>query len=339
MTIQEAIKLVTAKKDLSIEQAKDTFEEIMSGKATDAQIAAFIIGLRMKGETPDEISGAVMVMREKATHVVPASSNHVIDTCGTGGDGANTFNISTAAAFVAAGAGATVAKHGNRSVSSKCGSADVLEALGVNIAVDTNCMKECLDNIGICFLFAPALHKAMKYAIGPRKEIGVRTIFNILGPLTNPSGARAQLLGVFSKDLTETMAIVLKNLGSARAFVVHGLDNLDEITTTAPTRISDLCEGAVKTYEITPEEFGFQRTSLSSIAGGTSQENAAIITSVLDGAKGPWRDIVVLNAGFALCASGLANTPKHGIALAIDSIDSGKASDKLKMLIEHTKRC
>ncbi len=338
MTIQEAIKQVTAKQNLSMEQAKDAFEEIMSGKATDAQIAALIVGLRMKGETPEEITGAATIMREKASHVVPASSAHVIDTCGTGGDGANTFNISTAAAFVAAGAGATVAKHGNRSVSSKCGSADVLEALGVNLSVNTDNMKECLDTIGICFLFASALHKAMKYAIGPRKEIAVRTIFNILGPITNPSDAKAQLLGVFSKDLTETMAIVLKNLGSNRAFVVHGNDNLDEISITAPTAIAELNNGSVKSYEISPEQFGFQRHGLHSIAGGTPRENASIIQSVLDGVKGPHRDIVLLNSGFAICASGLAATPQEGILLAADSIDSGKAKDKLLLLIEHTNR-
>ena len=215
MTVQEAIRKVSSGKDLSIAESSDAFNEIMSGSATDAQIAAFIVALRMKGETSDEITGAATVMREKATRVMPADSSHVIDTCGTGGDSAHTFNISTAAAFVAAGAGAVVAKHGNRSVSSKCGSADVLEALGVNIGIDASTMKKCLDEVGICFLFALSLHKAMKYAIGPRKEIGIRTIFNILGPLTNPSLAPGQLLGVFSEELT-TMAMVLKNLAASR---------------------------------------------------------------------------------------------------------------------------
>jgi anthranilate phosphoribosyltransferase len=336
MTIQEAIRQVSTGKGLSIAESSEVFDGIMSGGATDAQIAAFIVALRMKGETPDEITGAATVMREKATHVLPGDARHVVDTCGTGGDGAHTFNISTAAAFVAAGAGAMVAKHGNRCVSSKCGSADVLEALGVNIGVDAGVMKQCLDEIGICFLFAPALHKAMKYAIGPRKEIGIRTIFNILGPLTNPSLAKAQLLGVFSPELTEVMATVLKNLGSTRAFVVHGMDNLDEITITAETRVAEVANGAVRTYMIKPEDFGFSRHMLSDIAGGTVQENAAIIKEVLGGKKGPRRDIVVLNAGFAIAASGIARDPKEGISMAQKAIDKGKAMEKLEKLVEKT---
>jgi anthranilate phosphoribosyltransferase len=336
MTIQEAIRQVSSGKSLSIAESSDVFDGIMSGGATDAQIAAFIVALRMKGETPDEITGAAMVMREKATHVLPGDARHVVDTCGTGGDGAHTFNISTAAAFVAAGAGATVAKHGNRCVSSSCGSADVLEALCVNISVDAGVMKQCLDEIGICFLFAPLLHKAMKYAIGPRKEIGIRTIFNILGPLTNPSLARAQLLGVFSQELTVVMAEVLKNLGSTRAYVVHGTDGLDEITITAETQIAELAGGAVSTYTISPEDFGFSRHPLSAIAGGTAQENAAIVKEVLGGKKGPQRDIVVLNAGFAIAASGIAKNPKEGVAMAQRAIDKGLAMEKLEKLAEKT---
>jgi anthranilate phosphoribosyltransferase len=336
MTIQEAIQQVIAGKSLTTSQSSDVFNGIMSGNATDAQIAAFIVALRMKGETPDEITGAATVMREKATHVVPGDPRHVVDTCGTGGDGAHTFNISTAAAFVAAGAGATVAKHGNRSVSSKCGSADVLEALGVNIGVDAGVMRQCLDEIGICFLFAPAYHKAMKYAIGPRKEIGIRTIFNILGPLTNPSLAKAQLLGVFSPELTEVMATVLKNLGSSRAYVVHGMDNLDEITISAETQVAEVANGAVSTYTIKPEDFGFSRHPLSAVAGGTAQENAAIVKEVLGGKKGPRRDIVVLNAGFAIAASGIAKDPKEGIAMAQEAIDGGMARKKLERLVEKT---
>ena len=336
MTIQEAIRQVSSGKSLSIAESSEVFDGIMSGGATDAQIAAFIVALRMKGETPEEITGAATVMREKATHVIPGDTRHVVDTCGTGGDGARTFNISTAAALVAAGAGATVAKHGNRCVSSKCGSADVLEALGVNIGVDAGVMKQCLDEIGICFLFAPAYHKAMKYAIGPRKEIGIRTIFNILGPLTNPSLAKAQLLGVFSPELTVIMATVLKNLGSTRAYVVHGMDNLDEITITAETHVAEVANSAVRTYTIKPEDFGFSRHPLSAIAGGTAQENAAIVKEVLGGKKGPRRDIVVLNAGFAIAASGIAKDPKEGIAMAQEAIDGGMARKKLERLVEKT---
>lgn len=336
MTIQEAIKQVTSGKSLSMAEASDAFNDIMSGNATDAQIAAFIVALRMKGETPDEITGAARVMREKATHVLPASSEHVIDTCGTGGDQSHTFNISTAAAFVAAGAGARVAKHGNRSVSSRCGSADVLEALGVNIGAAPEVMKECLDGIGICFLFAPGLHKAMKYAIGPRKEIGIRTIFNILGPLTNPSLARAQLLGVFSADMTSTMATVLNNLGADRAYVVHGMDGLDEITTAAETMVAQVAGGAVSSYTITPEEFGIPRSVRADLAGGSAQENARIVKQILSGAGGPKRDIVVLNAAFAIAASGIAKDPHVGVALAQKSIDSGAALEMLDRLVKKT---
>jgi anthranilate phosphoribosyltransferase len=338
MTIQEAIKQVTSGKNLTIAEASDVFNDIMSGNATDAQIAACIVALRMKGETADEITGAALVMREKATHVIPDGlRRHVIDTCGTGGDGAHTFNISTASAFVAAGAGATVAKHGNRSVSSKCGSADVLEALGVNIGISADRMKQCLDEIGICFLFAPSLHKAMKYAIGPRKEIGIRTIFNILGPLTNPSLAPAQLLGVFAPELTTTLAIVLKNMGSKRAFVVYGADHLDEITTTAETQVAELADGTVRTYTIKPEDFGIKRSLPSALTGGAAEENAVIIREILSGRHGPQRDIVLLNAGFALAASGIAKDATEGILFAHKSIDSGAAMEKLTSLIDMTK--
>jgi anthranilate phosphoribosyltransferase len=337
MNIVEAIKQVTFGKSLTVAESSNVFNDIMSGGATDAQIAAFIVALHMKGETPEEITGAARVMRDKATHVIPRDARHIVDTCGTGGDGARTFNISTAAAFVAAGAGATVAKHGNRSVSSACGSADVLEALGVNISADPDTMKRCLDEVGICFLFASSLHKAMKYAIGPRKEIGIRTIFNILGPLTNPSMAQCQLLGAFSPELTATMATVLLNLGSTHAFVVHGADHLDEITTSAETHVAEVFAGAVKSYDIQPEDFGFSRSRIESIAGGTAPENAAIVRSVLGGKKGPCRDIVLLNAGFAIAASGIANDPAEGIAMARKSIDEGKAMEKLEGLVEMTR--
>lgn len=337
MTIQEAIRQVTSGgKGLSVSESIDVFTEIMSGKATDAQIAAFIVALRIRGETPEEITGAATVMREKAIHVLPKDPVNVVDTCGTGGDNAGTFNISTAAAFVAAGAGAVVAKHGNRSVSSKCGSADVLESLGINISIDADKMKECLDTIGICFLFAPSLHKAMKYAIGPRKEIGIRTIFNILGPLTNPSLASSQLLGVFSPDLTETMAQVLKNMGTRNAYVVHGLDRLDEISICSDTRVSELANGTVRTYMISPEDFGIKRALHEDILGGSAQENAEIIGNVLSGKKGPHRDIVIFNAAYAIAAAGIAANPRDGIDLASNSIDSGAAREKLRLLREKT---
>jgi anthranilate phosphoribosyltransferase len=338
MTIQEAIGAVVAGKNLTVAQAVDVFAGIMSGTATDAQIAAFIIALRLKGETPEEITGAASVMREKGTRVVPEKCEHCVDTCGTGGDGANTFNVSTAAAFVAAGAGAVVAKHGNRAVSSKCGSADVLEALGVAINLTPEKMKTCLDTAGIAFLFAPVLHKAMKYAIGPRREIGVRTIFNILGPLTNPALARHQLLGVFSEKLTLTMATVLNNMGTRRAFVVHGMDGLDEISVSGPTEVAEIKDGIVRSYSITPEEFDICRAPLSAIAGGTPAENAARIRALFAGEKGPCRDITVLNAAFAIAAAGIAATPKEGISLACESIDSGAALVKLNSLVEFTSK-
>jgi anthranilate phosphoribosyltransferase len=337
MTLQEAIRAVIAGTNLSIQESQDVFTDIMSGKATDAQIAAFIVALRMKGETVEEITGAAQVMREKATRIISGHGTAVVDTCGTGGDGANTFNISTASAIVAAGAGARIAKHGNRSVSSKSGSADVLEALGVTIAISPDRMKACLDEIGICFLFAPALHQAMKYAIGPRKEIGVRTIFNIIGPLTNPSLASSQLLGVFSPALTATLAGVLKNLGVRHAYVVHGTDGLDEISLSAPTKICELADGAVTEYTIVPEQFNLTRCASDAIKGGSPAENAMIIRDVFSGKKGPCRDIVVLNAAYALAASGLASSPAQGIGMAAESIDSGKAREKLAALAEKTR--
>lgn len=336
MNIQEAIKIVVAGQNLSVQQAIEVFGVIMDGGATDAQIAAFIVALRMKGETPEEITGAASVMRDKATHVLPAKTDYLVDTCGTGGDCANTFNVSTATAFVAAGAGAVVAKHGNRSVSSKCGSADVLEALGVTITIPPEKIKECLDKVGIAFLFAPALHKAMKYAIGPRKEIAIRTIFNVLGPLTNPALTPHQLLGVFSEKLAETMAAALLTMGSTRAFVVYGMDGVDEISCAGPTRVSEVKNGEIVTYSITPEEFGIARAPLSAIAGGSPAENAAIIRTILGGQKGPCRDITVLNAAFALAAAGLAATPKEGIKLAKHSIDSKAGLTKLNALVAFT---
>jgi anthranilate phosphoribosyltransferase len=335
-SIQVAIKKVIDRQDLSIAESTDVFNEIMSGGATDAQIAAFIVALRMKGEVAEEITGAAAVMREKVSRIEPDNHEFLVDTCGTGGDGADTFNISTAAALVAAGAGARVAKHGNRNVSSKCGSADVLEALGITITVAPEVMKRCLDTAGIAFLFAPTLHKAMKYAIGPRREIAVRTIFNMLGPLTNPAMAPAQVIGVFGAHLTETMATVLNNLGSRKAYVVHGMDGLDEITLCGTTKVSELSDGSISTYTIQPEDFGLIRASRSDITGGMPEENALIIKKILDGETGPRRDIVCCNAGFALAASGLVDTPQEGIEKAAAAIDSGAAKRKLQQLIELT---
>ena len=336
MNIQEAIRAVTARENLSLDQTTAVFTSIMQGEASDAQIAALLVALRMKGETVDEIAGAAAVMRQKAHRITIADTTHLIDTCGTGGDGSHTFNISTAAAFVASGAGVRVAKHGNRGITSSCGSADVLEALGVTITAEPQLMQECLASTGICFMFAPAFHAAMKYAIGPRKQIGIRTIFNVLGPLTNPAGAPNQLLGVFSPDLTEPLARVLAQLGSTRAYVVHGMDGMDEITLCENTRISVLENGRVHTMTITPEEFGFSRTTPAELSGGKAERNAAIIGSVLSGEPGPCRECTILNAGFAIAASGRVQTPEQGFELARESIDSGSAAEKLRLLIART---
>ncbi|MEW6381720.1 MAG: anthranilate phosphoribosyltransferase [bacterium] len=328
--IKEAIAQIIAGKDLSRQEAVDVMREVMEGAATDAQIASFITALRMKGETIEEITGFTQVMREKAERV--NLDTPVLDTCGTGGDGAHTFNISTATAFVAAGAGAVVAKHGNRSVSSKCGSADCLLALGIEIMAEPPVVEKCLREAGIGFFFAPLWHKSMKYAIGPRKEIGIRTVFNVLGPMTNPAGAECQLLGVYDQALLSPLAHVLKNLGSTKAMVVHGLDGLDEITTTGRTRVCELKNGSVIDYEIDPQDFGLPLAKKEDLAGGTAEENARIVMDVLKGVQGPARDIVLLNAGAALYVYGKAENLADGISLAARSIDSGAALDKLEML-------
>ncbi|MCX7918538.1 MAG: anthranilate phosphoribosyltransferase [bacterium] len=329
--IKEAISKLVEKQDLTREEAVTVMNEIMSGEATEAQIGSFITALRMKGETVEEITGCALVMREKATKI-QTTRQPVVDTCGTGGDRSGTFNISTCAAFVAAGAGCIVAKHGNRSVSSSCGSADVLKALGVKIDVDITVTERCVNELGIGFLFAPLYHSAMKYAIGPRQQIGIRTIFNILGPLTNPAGATAQVLGVYSAELTDTLAAVLKELGSNHALVVHGSDKLDEITITGDTKIVELKQGKLMDYYVDPKDFGFNPAPLSSIKGGTPEENAQIILEVLKGKPGPRRDIVLMNAGAAILVSDLANTLAEGVAKAAQSIDSGAAFDKLEQL-------
>ena len=333
--IQEAIQKVVNGEDLTEQQAIDVMNIIMGGEATDAQIASFITALRLKGETIEEITGCARVMREKATKI-QTNRPLVVDTCGTGGDGAHTFNISTTAAFVAAGAGVHIAKHGNRSVSSRSGSADVLKTLGVNIEVEPDVISRCVDEIGIGFLFAPLLHGAMKYAIGPRREIGIRTIFNILGPLTNPAGAQAQVLGVYDANLTEPLARVLNNLGSKHVFVVHGKDGLDEITTTTDTQVSELANGAVRTYTLNPEEVGISKATSQDLIGGTPEENAVMTLDILQGKSGPKRDIVLLNTAAAIVAGGKADNLRQGIDIAVDAIDSGRALEKLEALKEMT---
>jgi len=347
--IQEAIEKVVRRIDLTEEEMRSVFEEIMSGAATYAQIGAFVTALRMKGETAAEITGAAKVMREKSVHIsagalsvdidrddIDIDAETIVDTCGTGGSGTNTFNISTTAAFVVAGCGLKVAKHGNRSASSRCGSADVLEALGVKLDVAPDLVQRCLLEIGIGFLYAPLFHNAMKYAMAPRKEIGIRTIFNILGPLSNPANATSQVLGVYDAKLTETLAQVLKNLGSKRAFVVYGMDTLDEITLTGKTRVTELKNNRLRTYYITPEKFGIRRARLDDIEGGDAQENAKIVLSVLKGERGARRDIVLLNAAAAIVAGFKVKNFKEGIKIAAESIDSGNALDKLMRLIEIT---
>jgi len=331
--IRESIAKVVEGVNLSESEMTSTMNEIMEGGATEAQIGSFMTALRMKGETVDEVTGAARSMRQKATRI-DARAQVIVDTCGTGGDGMNTFNISTTAAFVVAAAGITVAKHGNRAVSSACGSADVLEALGVNISAGVEIVEECVQQLGIGFLFAPQLHGAMKYAIGPRREIGIRTIFNMLGPLTNPAGANAQLIGVYDAKLTEMFAGVLKNLGARRAFVVHGSDGLDEATVTGPTRVSQLKDGLISTYNIDPMDFFGRTFSLEDIAGGDASANARITRDVLTGKEGACRSIVLLNAALAIMAGEKAGTIPEGLAVAADCIDSGKAAKKLQELIE-----
>ena len=329
--IREAIQKVIAGDALTEAEMIDTMNEIMEGKTTDAQIACFLTALRLKGETIEEITGAARVMRDKATPVLTKHSL-VVDTCSTGGTGLNHFNISTTSAIVTAGAGVPVAKHGNRGVTRQSGSANVLMALGVNIEIGPEHVGRCIDEVGIGFLFAPALQGAMKYAIGPRREIGIRTIFNALGPLTNPAGAQAQVLGVYAPELTETHANVLNNLGCKHAFVVHGDDGLDDITTTTTTRVSELQNGTVKTYTLDPTTLGIPRTEPEALLGGAPEENAEIIVNMLKGEKGPKRDIVVLNAGAAITASGKVDSLDTGIGLASESIDSGAALAKLEEL-------
>jgi len=318
-----------------MDESSTVMNEIMEGTATPAQFGAFVTALRFKGETVEEIAGLARTMRGKSLRVQIAEP--VVDTCGTGGDGTGTFNISTTAAFVAAACGLKVAKHGNRAMSSQCGSADVLEALGVKIDLNPAQVQKCLETVGIGFMLAPVFHPAMKYAAGPRKEVGIRTVFNILGPLTNPAGAGAQVLGVPEKSLTMKMAVVLKILGCHHALVVHGEDGLDEITNTGKTFISELKNGAITYYEITPEEFGLQRASPESLKGGSAKDNAGLLRGILSGKKGPQRDIVLMNTAAALTVGDKVTTFGQGIDMAGAAIDSGKALQKVEELIKFSQ--
>jgi anthranilate phosphoribosyltransferase len=347
METTDAIRRVVEGRHLSRVEAESVMRGIMSGAATDAQIAAFLTALRMKGETAEELTGFALVMREKAARVRPRADvaaalsgtdrEMLVDTCGTGGDATGTFNISTATAFVIAGAGIRVAKHGNRSVSSLCGSADVVEALGIRIDLPAGSVARCIDEAGIGFLYAPLLHDAMRYVMLARREMKIRTVFNLLGPLCNPAGANAQVLGVYSENLTETMAQVLCDLGTRRALVVHGSDGLDEITITGESKVSEVRDGDIRTYHITPEDLGVQRTPMSQIRGGDAAQNADIIREVLSGTPGARRDVVLLNASAGLVAGGKSESMRQAIGLARASIDSGEALRRLNQLVALTR--
>ena len=337
MKIQQVLNKLLDKQDLTANEMRDAMRSIMSGGATDAQIGGFLIALRCKGESIDEITAAAEVMRELATKV-PVSGNHVIDTCGTGGDGANTFNISTTCAFVVAAAGGQVAKHGNRSVSSSSGSADVLEEAGVNLGLSAEQVVQCVDKIGVGFLFAPKHHSAMKYAIGPRKEMGVRTLFNLLGPLSNPAGADNQLIGVFSSHWVEPLIHVLKKLGSNHVLIVNAEDGLDEISIASASNIAELKNGIISTYQITPEQFGLQRASLESLSVDSAQSSLVMVKAVLNNQAGAAKDIVVLNAGAAIYAANLVDTFEAGIDKAKQVIKSGAAFEKMELLIKYSNQ-
>jgi anthranilate phosphoribosyltransferase len=334
--IREAIALLVDGANLTEEQAETVMSEIMDGQATDAQVASYVTALRMKGETLSEVCGSARAMRARAA-CITVDSPAVVDTCGTGGDGAQTFNISTTVAFVVSGAGITVAKHGNRAVSSRSGSADVLKQLGVCIDLSPASVATCINQTGIGFLFAPLFHPAMAKVAGPRKELGIRTIFNILGPLTNPARATSQVLGVYDEALTELIANALVRLGSKHSFVVHGMDGLDEITLTDRSKISEGKNGTIKNYYVAPEDFGLSRCAPVELRGGDADENASILTQILEGQPGPRREIVLLNAAPAIVAGGKANTMVEGLAIAKESIDSGRAKEKLDQLIAKSR--
>lgn len=347
--IKKAIARIVELENLSEGEMIEVMDQIMSGGATQAQIGAFITGLRMKGETVDEITGAARVMRARVTPIrvgrgvldidrddINIDQETILDVVGTGGDGTNSFNVSTTVAFVVSACGVKVAKHGNRSVSSLCGSADVLEKMGVNLDVTPEKVEQCITEIGIGFLFAPALHGAMKHAIGPRREIGIRTIFNILGPLTNPAGAECQVMGVYAEPLVEKLAHVLHKLGCRKGFVVHGMDGMDEVTLTAATTIAEVTPAGVRISLFTPEELGFDFCTMEELKGGNAEENAVIVRSVLSGATGPRRDIVLINAAFGLFAAGKTVSLADGVRLAEEAIDSGRALQQLERLAAMT---
>jgi len=333
--IKEAIATLISGKSLSVEEAAKVMEEIMQGEATPAQFGAFVTALRLKGETVDEIVGFARTMRSRAIPVT--AEGLVADTCGTGGDGSKTFNISTTAAFVAAGAGLKVAKHGNRAMSSQCGSADVLEALGIKIDLTAEQVQACLEKVGIGFMFAPSFHPAMKYAAVPRREIGIRTIFNILGPLTNPAGARAQVLGVAEDSLVEKMALALQQLGCHHALVVHGEDGLDEITVSGKTHVCEVKVNHIIDYSIRPDDIGLSQADSASLKGGTAKENAELLRNILAGAPGPRRDAVLMNTAAVLLAGDKVQTLRRGVEVARNTIDSGHALSTLEQLIEFSR--
>jgi anthranilate phosphoribosyltransferase len=350
--IKQLIAKVVRGENLTEDEMAAAMDEIMTGTATAAQIGSFITALRLKGETVDEITGAARTMRARATKIninnhavnidrdeINIEEETILDIVGTGGDGTRTFNVSTTTAFVAAGGGIKVAKHGNRAVSSLCGSADVLESLDVKLDLTTSDVEKCIKEIGIGFLYAPLFHGAMKYAAGPRREIGIRSIFNLLGPVTNPAGASAQVLGVYEPELTEKIAQVLKRLGTREAFVVCGEGTYDEISICGPTRVSHLKADEVRTFQMTPEEFGLPKADCKDIVGGNARENAKITRRILNGEKGPKRNMVLLNAAAAFVASGVCGNFSDGIKIAVDAIDSGKARQKLDHLIEFTQQC
>jgi anthranilate phosphoribosyltransferase len=346
--ITEALRALVDRRDLTRIEAAAAMDAIMSGAATNAQIAAFLTALRMKGETVEELIGFAQVMRQRAVRIrthgdevaalTGTDREMLIDTCGTGGDAAGTFNVSTATAFVVAGAGLRVAKHGNRSVSSLCGSADVVETLGIALDLPPAKVARCIDEVGIGFLYAPLLHTAMKHVMAARREMGIRTVFNMLGPLTNPAAANAQVIGVYSAALTEPLARVLAELGTIRAFVVHGADGLDEISNTGESRLSEVREGVVRSFTVRPEDFGMPRATIQDLRGGDREQNAEIIRAILDGEPGPRRDIVLMNAAAALVAGGKGRDLKEGVALAAHSIDSGAARARLDALVALSRR-
>jgi anthranilate phosphoribosyltransferase len=333
---KENLSKIVKREDLNEEQMSQMITDIFSGNITDAQIGAMMAALATKGETFEELAGAARAMRRKALRIQTSAAT-VVDTCGTGGDDAHTFNISTTTSFVVAACGVTVAKHGNRSVSSQCGSADLLEALGIKLDTAPEIVEEAVQDIGIGFLFAPLYHGAMRFAAKARKEVGLRSIFNMLGPLTNPAGANCQLLGVYAPELTEMFAHALQLLGTKRAFVVHGHDGLDEISVCAPTRVSELKNGLIRTYDISPEQFFSEQAEPADLLGGSPEENAQITRNILNGEKGPKRNIVIINAAAALVAAGQAEDLKQGIRIAETAIDEGGAAKKMEALIRYSQ--